>query len=164
MHSHTSIQFLVKRAEEFAQRRAKKDRKPLWLNHFIEDTADLFEPETETARVGFESHFNEEHWRVHFYLGDAEFIGGMLDGKRQRIAFDFDLKQLLDSFEVVESLRNRLVACEGQTDEECTMIEVTGLLHSHFGGERLVVGILSRPPLEAGPGVRIYQDGSIEPV
>ncbi|MEZ5947826.1 MAG: hypothetical protein R3C12_01015 [Planctomycetaceae bacterium] len=60
------------------------------MTQFINETADLFEPETEAARVGFECHFDEAAWRVHFYLGDAEHFGGMLDGKRQRIAFDFD--------------------------------------------------------------------------
>lgn len=164
MHSHSAIQFLVRRAEELAQRREKKGRRPIWLNQFIEETADLFEPETETARVGFECDFNAEHWRVHFYLGDAEHIGGMLDGKRQQIAFDFNLKQLLDSFESVESLRNRIVTQDIQSEEQSTMIEITGQLHSRFGGQWVVVGILSRPPQEAGPGVRIYLDGSIEPV
>ncbi|MCA8983374.1 MAG: hypothetical protein KDA76_06415 [Planctomycetaceae bacterium] len=163
MHAHTTIQFLVQRAEALAQRRNRKDRKPGWLTQFINETADLFEPETEAARVGFECHFDEAAWRVHFYLGDAEHFGGMLDGKRQRIAFDFDLKQLLDRFELVESLRNRILSAD-EGDERSTVIEITGVLSAEFGGQRLTVGVLSRPPREAGPGVRIHPNGAIEAI
>lgn len=164
MHSHSSIQFLVKRAEEMAQRRTRKDCKPLWLNHFIDLTADLFEPDTEAARVGYECQLEEDGWRVHFYLGDAEYFGGAEDGRRERIGFDFDLKGLLDTFETVESLRNQIRQADAAPETCCTMIEVTGLLSGCFDHQPLTVGILSRPPREAGPGVRIHPNGEIEAV
>ena len=164
MHSHTSIQFLVKRAEELALKRSKKDRKPAWLNRLINDTADLFEPETEAARVGYQCHFDEQGWQVQFYLGDAEHFGGINDGKRERIAFDFDLKQLLDSFDLVESMRNRILSEQQPASESCTMIEITGQLSDRYEQARLTIGILSRPPQAAGPGVRIHANGNIEAI
>lgn len=165
MHAHTTIQFLVQRAEALAQRRQRQDRKPDWLSGFIEETADLFEPQTEAARVGYDCSFDEQAWRVHFYLGDAEHFGGMHDGKRQRIPFDFNLKQLLECFESVDSIRNRTLSSESvEGEEQTTLIEITGLLSAAYGGEQLTVGIRSRPPRAAGPGVRIHPDGSIEAV
>ncbi len=166
MHSHTSIQYLVKKAEELAHRREKKDIRPDWLTHFIQKTADLFEPATGAARVGYDCRYNADQWNVMFYLGDAEIFGGMHDGKRARIAFDFNLKELLDRFEVVDSLRYQALSEDSEqlAPQECTLIEVTGMLSCEGAAQQLTVGILSHPPQEAGPGVRILPNGEIEPV
>ncbi len=166
MHSHTSLQHLIKKAEEIGHRKEKKDRRPDWLTRFIQSTADLFEPATDAARVGYDCRYEVDQWNVMFYLGDAEIFGGMHDGKRARIAFDFDLNELLNRFDVVESLRYRALPKDPhQLDsQECTLIEVAGMIDCEETVQQLTVGILSHPPQEAGPGVRILPNGEIEPV
>lgn len=165
MHSHTQIQYLVKRAEELAGRRDKKDIRPGWLTHFIQEVADLFEPATDAARVGFDCRYDTNEWLVLFYLGDAEIFGGIHDGKRARIAFDFDLKNLLDRFETVESLRYQALPedLDDEVNQQCALIEVTGMVRCEEATQQLTVGILSHPPKAAGPGVRILPNGNIEP-
>ena len=167
MHSHTSLQHLIKKAEEIGQRKEKKDVRPDWLTRFIQNTAELFEPATDAARVGYDCRYEIDQWSVMFYLGDAEIFGGMHDGKRARIAFDFDLNELLNRFDVVDSLRYRALPKDPLqvSPRECTLIEISGILKQEEETvQQLTVGILSHPPLEAGPGVRILPNGEIEPV
>ncbi len=166
MHSHNSLQHLIKKAEEIGHRKQKKDIRPDWLTRFILNTADLFDPATGAARVGYDCRYDIDQWNVTFYLGDAEIFGGMHDGKRARIAFDFDLKELLDRFDVVDSLHYRALPEDSASfdSRESTLIEIVGSLRCEQTCEQLTVGILSHPPQAAGPGVRILPNGEIEPV
>lgn len=166
MHSHTSLQHLIKKAEEIGHRKEKRDIRPDWLTRFIQNTAELFEPVTDAARVGYDCRYEIDQWNVMFYLGDAEIFGGMHDGRRARIAFDFDLNELLNRFDEVDSLRYRAIPDDSQqfVPQERTLIEVAGILRCEADTQQLTVGILSHPPEEAGPGVRILPNGEVEPV
>ncbi|MBL4886188.1 MAG: hypothetical protein JKY95_16855, partial [Planctomycetaceae bacterium] len=88
------------------------------------------------------------------------------DGKRSRIAFDFDLKSLLDQFDIVESLRYQALPEELalEAHRECALIEVTGTLNNGEKPSLITACILSHPPSAVGPGVRILPNGEIEAV
>ncbi len=165
MHSHTSLEFLIKQAEQIAEKRKNKDIRPGWLTEFIYEAAELFVPLADTARVGYDCRYNEDGWQVLFYLGDAEIFGGRHDGCRARMAFDFDLKLLLDCFSRVDSILYRTLREDLDLElEEGNMIEVVGCLKETESSDAVTVGILSRPPEEAGPGMRMLPSGEVEPV
>ena len=165
MHSHTTLENLIRQAEKRAEQRQKKDLRPGWLKEFIYDSADLFEPLADTARVGYDCRFREEGWQVLFYLGESEIFGGKHDGRRTRIAFEFDLKSLLDCFKRVDSLKLRALNDDlDLTLEDHVMVEIVGSLKETETDEVITVGILSSPPLEAGAALRLMPNGAVEPI
>jgi len=164
MHAHSSLENLIKQAERKAETRERKDFRPGWLKEFIFDSADLFEPLTETARVGYDCRFHEDRWLILFYLGDAEIFGGKHDGRRTRIPFHFNMQELLAKFDRVESIMFRTINDDiGLSIEDGDMIEVTGHLKESDSDDSIIVGILSRPPKEAGPGMKMSPAGDMEP-
>ncbi len=165
MHSHTSLENLIKQAEQWAENRDKKSFRPGWLTEFIYDAADLFTPVADAARVGYDCRYYDNSWQVLFYLGDGEMFGGKHDGKRTRMAFEFDLKDLLSCFKQVDSVVFRTLNDDlGLTIEEGNMLEIVGVLKESDSTEAITVGILSRPPREAGPGMKVLPNGEVEPV
>lgn len=161
-HSHLPVQHLLKQVELYRERRAARDCRPEWVTSLIDEVADLFEPYAGVGRVGFDCQFLDDRWMVTLYLGKTEFVGGREDGQARCQDFQFNLLKLLDRFRYVERLSWDVlsdVETLGQ-DSPHSFLTIEGLLDAH----PLVLRLFSLPPQEAGPGLRQFPNGSLEPV
>jgi hypothetical protein len=158
-HSHIALRHLLKQVELYKQRRKQRDVRPAWVTEFINKVADLFEPmQSEVGRVGFDCRFLDETWAVDLFLGSTELVGGRHDGQSRHTSFSFDLAQLLEHFESVERFQWLSIA-EGDAAEGveagCAVV-----MEGHVGSNPLRLAIRSAPPDGAGPGFRVYPNGT----
>jgi hypothetical protein len=166
-HAHLTIQHLLKQVELYSARRGKKrPSRPAWAEELIDQVAELFEPLTDVGRVGFDFQPNDERDEIGFYLGCTEIVGGRDDGERRHVNFQFDVLRLQSLFGHVERLVwNVLPEGEAPGDESAdatrfSFVVLDGRYHDHE--VRLL--IYGMAPDEAGPGLRQFADGTVEPV
>lgn len=162
-HCHVAFEHLMKQVEQYEQRRSKRDNRPDWLCQLIDDVADMFDPATELARVGFDCVWTGQHWELAMFLGAVETVGGPLDGAVQEVTFEFDLLGLIDRFDRVDRLawkRSEQADSESKAEEKNHRFQAAGTV----GGEPIEVTILSTPPQNCGPAMRAYEDGRLETV
>lgn len=160
-HSHLPVQHLLKQVETYRARRESRDIRPEWLVDTINDVADLFDPASEVARVGYDCQVDEGRWNVGLYLGRTEFVGGRDDGLSRHAAFSFDVAQLLERFASVESCRwDSGTDEDGQADLMYSFLEVIGFVDIN----PVCLRIHAIPPSDAGPGFRRFPNGSDAPV
>lgn len=163
-HSHLPIQHLMKQMENFNSESMNLNCRPLWLNSFVDEVADIFNPYEEVGRVGFDCQFTEECWEVGLFLGSTEIVGGERDGQFIAASFQFDLLQLLDRFESVNRFHfNFLEQIEAQSTCDPASAYIT--IEGHLADLELVrLNVYATPPEEAGPGFRKSRDGKIDTV
>jgi len=163
-HSHLPIQHLMKQMENFNSESMNLNCRPLWLNSFVDEVADIFNPYEEVGRVGFDCQFTEECWEVGLFLGSTEIVGGERDGQFIAASFQFDLLQLLDRFESVNRFHfNFLEQIEAQSTCDPASAYIT--IEGHLADLELVrLNVYATPPEEAGPGFRKSHDGKIDTV
>lgn len=163
-HSHLPIQHLMKQMENFSSETMNLNCRPLWLNSFVDEVADIFNPLDEVGRVGFDCQFTEECWEVGLFLGSTEIVGGERDGQFIAASFQFDLLQLLDRFESVNRFHFNFTEqslMESTSDPSAAYITIEG----HLADLELVrLNVHATPPDEAGPGFRKTHDGKIDTV
>jgi hypothetical protein len=131
------------------------------MNRFIDQVADLFEPFSGVARVGYECLQGPDSWEVVLFLGENETVGGSQDGQLTPVNFRFDLQRLSACFSSLETLfwnafPHSHVCFEEQGD--LAFVTATGKVESH----RVSLQIQAIPPEGATPGLRAMQDGRIE--
>ena len=155
-HSHIPIHHLLRQVEDHRQRRQGRDIRPRWLTEFITGVAPLFEPLSETGRVGFDCQL-EDFWRVGMYLGSTEVIGGRNDGLSRPANFEIDVLKLLDRFTSVERFRWLALPEDGMEPAGTALscLSIHGAVDSH----PVSLSVYSIPPYEAGPGFREYPNG-----
>ncbi|MHC4876906.1 MAG: hypothetical protein ACYTGL_10435 [Planctomycetota bacterium] len=88
----------MKQMENWQPGQKQRDVRPDWLTTVIEETAELFEPLTGVARVGFDCQLEEDTWVVRMYLGTSEIVGGPFDGQMRPMSFEIDLQRLFARF------------------------------------------------------------------
>lgn len=157
------VQHLLKQVEIYRSKRESRKLRPDWLDQFIHQIAELFEPITADGRVGFDCQASDDRWNVCMYLGSAEVIGGPADGQSRHTNFQFNLLQLIDMFDAVHSLSwNAYPDSHVPTfeDKPCSCVTIEGEVVS----TSLTLQIDSVPPQEAGPGFHEYPDGNRTPV
>lgn len=162
-HSHLALQHLIKKVESPEYRRSRSAG-PDWLPAFVDQVAELFEPFVDVGRVGFECAAGEERWEISMYLGGTELVGGKLDGDVQPVAFQFNVQLLPSVFDAVDSFHwNAFPAGsfpEGSDPRDRSFLAVTGRAHA----SEIRLRIFCAAPVESGPGMRQYPDGTWEPV
>lgn len=166
-HSHLTIQHLLKQVELYSSRRGtKRVPRPEWVDELIDQVAELFEPLTDVGRVGFDFQPNDERDEIGFYLGCTEIVGGRDDGERRHVNFQFDVLRLQSLFTSVERFiwnvlpEGEAAAEDITTSPRFSFLTLDGKFHDH-AVRLLVYGIA---PDQAGPGLRQFADGTVEPV
>lgn len=160
-HSHLAIRHLVKKLEMSQTRRSLKPQLPAWLTQFVDEMAERFEPFHGIARVGFECQHTESGWDLALFLGENEQIGGPDDGQMTPVNFRFDLKNLIQHFDSIESLHwnvfpNSHVCYDQMAD--LSVLSINGTVKTHS----LRLQIHAGPPDSIGPGTRQFPDGRVE--
>lgn len=150
----------MKQMENYEPGKMRPVVRPAWLSGLVEEVAQLFEPLTDVARVGFESEQEEETWVVRMYLGMTEVVGGPLDGQLRPMSFDFDLHPMLGHFHDINEL-SWSVFPDGAEDVDEPQAYIT--LSGKFQENAVRFHIFAVPPGDLGPGMRIYPDGRFEP-
>jgi hypothetical protein len=151
------VQHLLKQLEQHAATRGERDPRPQWLQRFIERAAEHFAPLSGVGRVGCECEATEDAWEARLYLGATEVVGGKHDGQSRGLSFELHLSELLAGFTRVEDVRWNVAANQSEAG---SFVTIRGWVDHH----RLCVKAYSRAPQHAGPGLRMYHDGRVQPV
>lgn len=160
-HSHLVVQHLMKQMESWQPGQNRRDSRPQWLTALIEEFADLFEPLTGVARVGFDCRMEEDSWVVRMYLGATEIVGGPRDGQTQAMPYELDLQRLLARFETVdEFFLSVFPDSAADVDEGQSYVTISGTVNENT----VRFHMFAVPPEDVGPGMRVYPDGHFDPV
>lgn len=157
------------------EERPRRDLRPQWLRDIIDCVADLFEPLAHAGRVGFECEPGERQWRLSFYLGAAEHVGGALDGHVEAINFRFNVASLLKYFEHIDRCEWNVfptpeaIGIDDVSRDDIprglSSIVVEGVAMTETGlGEPLRIEIHSIPPAETDVALKVYGAGDVKPV
>ena len=160
-HSHIVVQHLLKQLESWRPGQKKRDVRPEWLTALIEELAEFFEPLTDVARVGFDCRMEDGKWAVRMYLGRTEIVGGSQDGHAKPISFELNLQEVVNRFERIDEFTWSVFPEDSEHAEEPRAYATIGGIAK---GNPVRFYFFSVAPHEAGPGMRVYQDGRFEPV
>jgi hypothetical protein len=157
-HTHLLVQHLLKQLERHAATRDDRDPRPAWLVDFVERAAEHFAPLSGVGRVGCECEATDEGWQARLYLGTTEVVGGKDDGQSRSLSFELHLSGLMQCFSIVEDVQWNVAA--NHDDTGGSFLTIRGCVDHH----PLCVKAYSRAPQHAGPALRMYCDGRIQPV
>ena len=167
-HSHLPIRHLVRQLEKS---RAERDQRgatapetksiPNWVNAFVDELAELFEPFQGVARVGYEACQSDDAWEIAMFLGEKELVGGAADGRMVPVNFRFDIKGISNCFTQVtgvfwNAFPNSHVCFDGAAD--LSFLTVDGLVN----GNAIRLQLHATPPDCVGPAMREHIDGRLE--
>lgn len=157
-HSHLLVHHLLKQLEDHKRDRRERDRRPAWLSAFVHQTAEMFEPLSGVARVGYQCELTPDGWEARLYLGSTEIIGGRDDGETRLIGFEFDFGRLAEGYTRLDEFRwNVCTTADGSAG---SFVTLRGLVDEHL----VCLKIYSRPPHDVGPAFRQLPDGTLEEV
>lgn len=156
-HSHIVIRHLVQGLEARG-RDSIEIRIPEVIESFVHNVADLFEPFSGTARVGYECSFADGSFEISMFVGAREIVGGALDGRQEAQNFRFNLQGLFDRFDSIQSFLWNAIPQSPLNDGGLSFVVVEGLVHGH------IVRLQLHPtaPEEIGPAMREYTNGTVE--
>jgi len=156
-HSHLVIRHLVQGLEARG-RDAIDIRMPEVIENFVTAVADLFEPFSGAARVGYECNFADDSFEISMFVGAREIVGGQFDGRQEPQNFRFNLQGLFDRFDSIQSLLWNAMPHSPMNDGGLSFVVVEGLVQGH------TVRLQLHPtaPEEMGPAIREYTDGTVE--
>ena len=138
----------------------RKIPRPDWVDAFIADAAELFDPLSGLGRVGFRTHPADGAWNVALFLGATEIVGGPGDGLVAPARFRFDASGLAGLFDDVPEVNlhvEPILAAHG-VDGIDAALSLTG----EVDGNPLTATVLTLPPDDAEPGFKRYAAG-LEP-
>ena len=144
---------LLRQLEQYESGRKTKDRRPEWLQQFILQIAELFEPLRDVARAGYDCRMDEQGWLIRMYLGTTEIIGGPKDGQIEHASFRLDVQRLTALFEEVSRLEWYSVTNIEPQDFDGplrSLISVVGMVGE---GQRVQLELLASPPRYVSPGM-----------
>ena len=160
-HSHLVVQHLLKQLESWQPGQGRRDVRPEWLTELITETAELFEPITGVARVGFDCCREENAWVVRMYLGSTEIIGGPLDGKQKPVSFELNLRSLLTRFDAVdEFFWSVFPTGADEVEEPQAYVTIAG----RVADTAVQLHMFATAPPEVGPGLKLFPNGEFSPV
>lgn len=145
---------LLHQLEQYESRRKIRDRRPKWLQHLIQQIADMFEPLRDVARVGYDCRMDEQGWLIRMYLGTTEIIGGPKDGQIEHASFRMDLQQLVALFEQVDRIEWYSVANAEPEEFDGQLRSLLSLVGQVSEGQRVQLELLASPPRYAPTGLR----------
>lgn len=134
---------------------------PEWLQTFVWQATEHFDPIGGTARAGYVAAFEEDRWIVRLFLGDTEVVGGPRDGALIPTAFAFDLEGIRDCFERISRFEWHGLpsgSIPQQIRDDAT-IAIDGTVTGQ--SVRLLVNL--RAPEDVGPGLKQHSDGTRQP-
>lgn len=138
-----------------------KSSPPDWLLHAVDRLAQLFEPFSGVARVGYECLQGESGWEVALFLGEHELVGGADDGSLHAVNFRFNLQRLQREFDTLTGLYWNAFpnshVCFAET-ADLSFLTVEGTIQ----GESLRLQIHAGPPECVGPAFKQYPNGRLE--
>jgi hypothetical protein len=152
------VQHLLKQLEQRAAARDERDPRPEWLQRFVERAAEHFAPLSGVGRVGCECEATEDAWEARLYLGATEVVGGKDDGQSRGLSFELHVSELLACFTRIDDVRWNVAA--SANDSGGSFVTVSGWVDHH----RIRLKAYSRAPQHAGPALRMYHDGRVQPV
>lgn len=158
--AHQSVRHLLRQLDQRRTDPGRGFRLPHWLESFIAQMAEHFEPETEAARAGYSCTCTRDGWEVTLFLGTIEVVGGPEDGANIPIGFRFDVDRVRRHFDHVERIHWMALpaGCEAnRTGVDESVLDVEGTLH----GQRLRLQVSVRPPADVGPGLLRQAGGRI---
>ncbi|MGD9853745.1 MAG: hypothetical protein AB7U20_02220 [Planctomycetaceae bacterium] len=150
--AHQSVRHLLRQLEERRTDRPRGLQLPEWLERFIEDVAEHFEPEIEAARAGYVCSCSDDGWRVTLFLGTIEVVGGPDDGANLPAGFRFDLEAVRSRFDRMDRIIWEAfpAGCQGNpSGVDDSRVAVEGVLN----GQRIHLQVSLRPPANVGPGL-----------
>ena len=151
----------MKQMESWQPGQNRRDSRPAWLTGLIEEFADIFEPLTGVARVGFDCRLEEDCWVARMYLGATEIVGGSRDGQTQAMPFELDLHRLLNRFsDVEEFFWSVFPESAADVDEVQAYVTIGGKVDDNA----VRFHLFAVSPEDVGPGMRVYPDGHFDPV
>jgi hypothetical protein len=156
-----SVNHFIEQIQSGDPPRFRKPEMPHWLQTFVWQATEHFDPIGGTARAGYIATQDDNRWTVRLFLGETEVIGGRRDGAVVPSAFTFDLEALRDSFEAITRLEWHGLPAGSlpeQTRDDAT-IAIDGIVSGHI--VRLLVDL--RAPAEVGPGLKRQADGTYLP-
>jgi hypothetical protein len=160
--SQHSVNHFIEQIESGETPRIRKPQMPNWLQTFVWQATEHFDPIGGTARAGYIATQDDNRWTVRLFLGETEVVGGPRDGAIVPAAFTFDLEALRDSFEAITRLEWHGLPAGSlpeQSRDEATMA-IDGIVSGHI--VRLLVDL--RSPVDMGPGLKRQADGAYLPV
>ncbi len=156
-HSHLVIRHLVKGLE--ARGRESIDiRLPDTIQTFVTTVAELFEPFSGTARVGYECNFADDSFEISMFVGAREIVGGPLDGHQEPQNFRFNLQGLFDRFDSIQSFLWNALPHSPLQDGGLSFVVVEGKVQGHL----VRLQLHPTAPDEIGPAIREFADGTVE--
>ena len=162
LRSHLPVADLIDLAER-AEREGRTERppaRPPWLDRFVADAAELFDPLTGLGRVGYRSEPGEDGWAVALFLGATEIVGGPGDGLVAPARFRFDANGLAALFDAAPAIG---LDVQPQVNAHgVDGVDAALTLAGAVDGHPLTVTVLSAPPEGAVPGFKRYA-GGLEP-
>ena len=135
--------------------------RPAWLDRFVADAAELFDPLSGLGRVGYRSEPGEDGWAVALFLGATEIVGGPGDGLVAPARFRFDAAALSALFDAPPEVALEVLpqlAAHG-VDGVDAALTLTGTVE----GRALTATVLSVPPDGVEPGFKRYAAGLAPP-
>ena len=156
-----SVSHFIEQIESGETLRSRKPQMPHWLQTFVWQATEHFDPIGGTARAGYIATHADHRWIVRLFLGETEVVGGPRDGAVVPAAFTFDLESLRDSFEAITRLEWHGLPAGSlpeQSRDDAT-IAIDGIVSGHF--VRLLVDL--RSPADMGPGLKQHADGAYLP-
>lgn len=159
--SYLAVRHLLRQLEIKREKGLKSRIIPGWLDQFIDEISDRFEPFSGVARVGYECAFSEDLWELSIFLGETELIGGAEDGRMLPVNFRFDLTTITNQFDEIESIHwnafpNNPDEMAGATD--LSFLTVNGTIEN----DKVLLQLHSTPPDQVGPAIRQHLDGRLE--
>lgn len=162
-HSHLSIRHFLSQLDSLPNHRPRGLQLPDWLKAFIQEAADCFEPDRESARAGYVCSCINDGWMVQLFLGLTEVVGGPEDGANLPTGFRYDLETARHLF---DEIRN-VCWCEnpdGYYQAGDLASEATAVISGQIGDQFVTLEVLHRPPADMGPGLLLHMDGRCEVV
>lgn len=170
-HSDFDVQYHMNNLENWRPGENRRDTRPAWMTKLIENVAEIFEPLSGVARVGFDCRLEdiasetrgadeEPVWVVRMYLGRNELVGGPQDGRQVPMSFELDLEQLQTFFVDVDEFCWTVFPSDGDDiDHDQSFVTVSGLV----AGNRVRMHVFAVAPQEIAPAMRTYHgDGRCE--
>jgi hypothetical protein len=161
IHPQHPVSHFIDQLDSEDAPRSRKPQMPDWLQTFVWQATEHFDPIGGTARAGYVAALEGDRWVVRLFLGETEVVGGPRDGAVIPTAFTFDLEAVRRSFESIGRLEWHGLPAGSipqQLRDDAT-IAIDGIV----AGNDLRLLINLRAPADMGPGLKQQLDGSCLP-